>query len=240
MSSGYVTAVQDVVNKTHTYMTHFSFFLLLSAGFSGAGALIGLYGPVNNQCRYGFVVAPVVLQAIALVISLVAFMTTCGCWTAHCAVKHEQSPNTILTSESPSRIGAIAGVFQLIGNTASLVLLVLILIRQNGCNDFIFNIINSITSIVVSFISAILTSFSEKDFPRFKIKSINNQKDIYQIKPISGSKQVEFIQSGVFGVFAVRYRPYQRGGAHPHRHPHPHPHPHHLRARRFINRPRRF
>ena len=238
MSSGYVTAVQDAVKKTHTYMTHFSFFLLLSAGFSGAGALISLYGPVQDHCRYGFVVAPVVLQAIALVISLVAFMTTCGCWIAHCAEKHEQSPNTILTSESPSRIGAAAGVFQLMGNTASLVLLVLILVRQNGCNDFIFNVINSITSIVFSFISAIVTSFSEKDFPRFKIKSIKHQKDMYQIKPISGNKQIEFIQSGMSGVFSVSYRPYQRGGAHPHRHRHPPPH--HLRARRFINRPRRF
>ena len=160
--------------------------MLISTGFSTTAAIISLYGHGNGGCRRGFVVAPVVLQPIAVVVCLLGCIIGTKnylCGNRMYRVKQPVSKSGRFVAELPNRLELIAGVIQLLGNVVSLVMLALILATPDGCNNNTYNIVNSICGIAVSFVCAFLASFIEAALANHIIKGYESLR--YRIEEVS-------------------------------------------------------
>jgi hypothetical protein len=219
-------------DKPKLYTTFFTLCMFLSTGFSILATIISLYGPGTGGCRLGFVVAPVVLQAIGVIIGLITFLVGCGKWISSCLAKQRKNERSTeatqaapsatssisitqelhLTRRSipillkrPSEIGSIAGLVQVIGSVASLVMLVLVSVTKDGCTNSYYTIISSICGSGISFISAFIALFLEKELSRrlpYRIKLIDG--DRYHIIPSLSNTCIRFIEKDQFKIFTVR------------------------------------
>lgn len=211
MPNGYPHTISSVAKKTKTYISHFGAVMFLSTIFSSTASIVALYGSrKDDTCRYGFLVAPVVLQAIAVAISLAALLIACGSFSFQISKNYRKSEDTndrFFLPERPTIFGLLGGIVQLLSNITSLVLLVLILTQENGCNNLVLSNTNAIFGIALSAASAGVTAVSEKDLPRFHIESVDHKNHIYKIEPTSARKCIRF---GPDNRFRVYLRPNQR------------------------------
>ncbi len=186
--------------KTHYYMSYFTFLLFLSTGFTTLAQIISLYGPGEGDCRYGFVVAPVVLQATAVAICLFALWYTFREWIRRFWGNLGNDKRFLgILREIPSALATIAAIIQLLGTIASLVMLSLISSAKDGCNNDAYNIVNSIVGSGVSFVAALIASFIEIKFSPYRIEKIDYHH--FHVIPTSPDHCISFIKKDQFKIF---------------------------------------